>query len=150
MQILNPAALFALSQVFHGIQTVHEHSGVPVELSLADDTSTYKMLGHHVLLEVPDIAVFLEYPEREERIELIQKGVPAHEAWLLNTQQDFGVVRENLRRHGEFKEMPNKHILDHLWAQMFRHRPTGGVMQIVWRQTHIYKNLFPKKMAKKK
>jgi hypothetical protein len=142
--VFSPRALAALARIFTstGVRAVHEHHAWCVELNLDDDTAIMKSMGFRVRLVVPDIAVFLN--RGSIRVELIKRGVPAHEAWLVKTRVGFDDLCRAFHASPEFTALKNVYDLPHLKTAMFRHND-GGVAQIVWRKKQVYPGLFDKK-----
>ena len=111
--------------------------------SLDEDRRLWAQLGFKVVLQVPEIAVFLAPPTGSEiRIELIQRGVTEHEAWVVKTQAEWNALDRAFIADSEWEHAPKTFSFDHLWAKMFRHTSTGGVAQFVWRAEPVYEGLF--------
>lgn len=133
--------LRALNRILLNTDAVHEHTAINVTMSLLQDAAALEMLGHKIMLEVPDTAIFLEHPSGM-RIELIPQGVTGHEAWVLPTREQWAEVNQRLMDAAGFESAPKEVIREDLLAKMFRHVPSGGVIQIVWRLNPIYADLF--------
>lgn len=149
MKILNPKALLALAHCL-GEHAVHEHSAWIVGLNLEEDTAIMKELGHRPVCILKDIATFLEHPDCETRIELITADRLAHEAWAYATASEYGDAKKRFDEHAEFEATGEEFAQTNLLAKLYRHIPTGGIVQIVWRQNPVYQNLFRKSRIKKK
>jgi hypothetical protein len=142
MKLFHPPALFDLTICLQSVPAVHEHSAWRCEYNFETDAQKLGELGHILVKDVPGIAMFFVRPGSEVRIELIGRDREEHEAWAVPTLQDFrrlDLAFQNVDRFtptGEFYDTPT------LKAKLFRH-VTGTVVQIVWREEQIYKDIFP-------
>jgi hypothetical protein len=131
-----------LAEIMKGIHAVHEHSSWGTD-DLSGTATLFERLGHEVVLDVPDIAIFLKQSGGGEiRLELVKENVTQHEAWAVQTQAEWTELESRLEAHPDFEFTPNEFKFPHLWAKMWTHKD-GGTMQIIWRETQVYPGLFP-------
>lgn len=143
MKLFSPTAMLSLSSVFQNIRAVHEHTSWGTD-DLTGTAALLGQLGHEVVFEVPNVAIFLKQSNGgETRIELVRENVTQHEAWAVETQAEWlELERRFEEKYPEYTFVPNEFKFDHLWAKMYRHAE-GGVVQIIWRKQQVYQGLFP-------
>jgi hypothetical protein len=144
MTIFSADFMAATAQCLNGTAAIHEHVAWHANMSLEEDRDALKMLGYEVLAEVTDIAIFLA--RGNDRIELIQPHIPAHQAWLVLNRANLDGLERKFGKHPEFTFLDGEGLkfdLAHLVTRMFQH-VSGPVVQLVWRKKQIYKVLFEK------
>jgi hypothetical protein len=145
MKLLNPFALACLAKVFDHSRAVHEHSAHPVK-DIPAAVELYKLLDYELVRQFPDGGpAFLIHREQDERIELVSESVPRHEAWAVEHIEAFQGHYRRMLNEPKLIELTSYRLQrEDLEVCIFQHEG-GGFVQLIWRKTPIFPNLFPGK-----
>lgn len=121
---------------------VHEHTAVCYHASFAEDKQALFNLGYTLVHEARGLAMFFLHEESGRRLELIGQDRLEHEAWAVETLEEFDALNAEFSDGIDFEATKEFYDTPAFKAKLFRHTETGAAIQIVWRSRQIYPGLF--------
>lgn len=120
----------------------HEHDAIHAG-NVRDAETLFRCLGYHILRNVNGSRAFFAQ-KMNHRLEIMDsEWAPEHTAFAVARREELAVTIQTLRAiPGQFEIIESKEDDEFFGQVLFRHRHTGSVMQVVWRKTPLFANVF--------